>query len=307
MKPLEDIHILVVGDIMLDKYVMGEVERISPEAPVPIVHVYSEYSTLGGCGNVVRNIRELGVRVDCASSIGIDLEGELIESHLSKIGVSSLLVNKSKVTTIKERIIAGERKTQMIRIDREHNEEIDPDYLIENISYTKEKYDIIIISDYAKGVITNKLMKYLNSRDERIIVDPKPKNKKIYGFPFLITPNEKELKKMGGERELIFEGSKYVLETKGKRGMKLYDESESWEIPADEVDVYNVSGAGDTVISIMATCLSMGWNPLDSAYIANKCASYVVTKSGTSTVPKNKFINIMSNYKMGELTNGKTS
>jgi len=147
-------------------------------------------------------------------------------------------------------------------------------------------------------------MKYLNSREEPIIVDPKPKNKKIYSFPFLITPNEKELKEMGGTQELIFEGSRYVLETKGKRGMKLYDEAESWEIPADEVDVYNVSGAGDTVISIMATCLSMGWNPLDSAYIANKCASYVVTKSGTTTVSKNKFINIMSSYKNGDSTNG---
>ena len=301
MKQLEDIKILVVGDIMLDKYVLGEVERISPEAPVPIVHVHKEYCTLGGCGNVVRNIRELGPQVACLASVGLDEDGRKIINLLKEIDVVPLIPSNSKVTTTKERIIASERKIQMLRVDREVTEDIDPDELISIIEDENDvhDFDIVVISDYAKGVITPILMSYFNDRGVKFIVDPKPKNTVSYGNAYLITPNEKELEEMGGEGNLIFGGSRYVLETKGKRGMTLYDQSQHWNIDADEVEVYNVSGAGDTVIAIMATCISMGWNTLDSAYIANRCASYVVTKSGTSIVPKDKFMRILKNYKKG--------
>jgi len=298
VKSLEEINILVVGDIMLDKYVLGEVERISSEAPVPIVHVHKEYCILGGCGNVVRNIRELGPNVACLSSVGLDENGRKIIEMIKEIGAVPLIPSESKTTITKERIIASERKIQMLRVDRETIEDNNSEDLIEVLEDDENKceYDIIIISDYAKGVITSDLMAYFNKSGKKFIIDPKPKNRKFYGYPYLITPNEKECKEMGGANGLIMNGARYVLETKGKRGMTLYDDSQHWEINTDEVEVYNVSGAGDTVISIMATCLSMGWNPLDSAIIANKCASYVVTKSDTSVVPKDKFIKILTNY-----------
>lgn len=296
MKKLEDIRILVVGDIMLDKYVMGEVERISPEAPVPIVKVLEEYHTLGGCGNVVRNIREIGPKVDCLASIGADRNGQIVIDELDKINIISKLITDSKVTIVKERVIADERKIQMIRVDRECIAPIDHEKAIAALEGHPLKYDIIVVSDYAKGMITNKLMKYLNKLDTRIIVDPKPQHKNIYGFPFMITPNEKELETMGGATELILNGCRYVLETKGQRGMSIYDESQSWDIEAEPVEVYNVSGAGDTVVAVMAICISMGYSVVESATIANKCAGYVVTQSGTSVVPKNIFMDNLDVY-----------
>ena len=301
MKQLEDIRILVVGDIMLDKYVMGEVERISPEAPVPIVHVHSEYCTLGGCGNVVRNIRELGPQVACLSSVGLDENGEKIIKLLKDLDVDPLIPSESKITITKERVIASDRKIQMIRIDREVIEDVDYGELIDILEDKNKIYDfdMIVISDYAKGVITSSLMEYINDNEVKYIVDPKPRPRGFYGNPYLITPNEKEAEEMGGSVGITLSQSEYVLETKGKRGMTLYGDEQYWNIDADEVEVYNVSGAGDTVIAVMATALSMGWNPLDSAYIANRCASYVVTKPGTSVVPKNKFMRILKNYKKG--------
>ena len=296
MKKLEDIRILVVGDIMLDKYVMGEVERISPEAPVPIVKVLEEYHTLGGCGNVVRNIREIGPKVDCLASIGADRNGQTIIDELNKINATFKLITNSKVTIVKERVIADERKIQMIRVDRECIAPIDYEKAIAALEEHPLKYDIIIVSDYGKGMITNKLMKYLNKLNTRIIVDPKPQNKKIYGFPFMITPNEKEMEEMGGSNELILNGCKYVLETKGQRGMSVYDEIQSWDIEAEPVEVYNVSGAGDTVVAVMAICISMGYSAVESATIANRCAGYVVIQPGTSVVPKDIFMDTLDVY-----------
>jgi len=301
VKSLENISILVIGDIMLDKYVMGEVERISPEAPVPIVHVHNEYCTLGGCGNVVRNIRELGPKVACLSSIANDDNGKKVLEKLMELDAAPLLIGDSETTITKERVIASERKIQMIRVDREIVDDIEPNELINALEtdYDIHEFDMVVVSDYAKGVVTEGLMQYLNDVGVKFIIDPKPKNQHFYGSPYLITPNEKEAKQMGGSQGLILNGSDYVLETKGKRGMTLYDGKEHWDIDADEVEVYNVSGAGDTVIAVMATCLSMGWNPLDSAYIATKCASYVVTKSGTSIVPQPTFKKILKKYRKG--------
>ena len=296
MKKIEDLKILVVGDIMLDKYVMGEVERISPEAPVPIVHVHEEYSTLGGCGNVVRNIVEIGANVTCVASVGDDENGRIVLGKLAKLGVDACLVKESRCTIVKERVIADERKIQMLRIDREVIRPIDPEIVIPELYNDDFYFDIVVVSDYAKGMITNKLMKHLNNDDTKLIVDPKPANKKIYGFPYMITPNRKELVQMGGVNELISNGAKYVLETKGRDGMTLYDEIESWDIDAEPVEVYNVSGAGDTVVAVMAVCISMGYDPVESATIANKCAGYVVTQPGTCVIPREMFLTYLEVY-----------
>ena len=301
-RELKDKNILVVGDIMLDHYVMGEVERISPEAPVPIVHVYNEYSTLGGCGNTVRNIRETGANVYCLASVGNDEYGREIMTLLDNIGAVQMLVLESKRTTVKERVIASERKIQMIRIDRETTTQIDYKFPIDYLRETNIEYDIIVVSDYAKGMITKELMDYLHKLNKPIIVDPKPQNFKLYSNVFMITPNEKEWHEIVKRTFPNPPNSMdYILLTEGKEGMTLMDNRDKsyTKIESTPVDVYNVSGAGDTVVSIMAVCLSMGWNPIDAAHVANRCAAYVVTQVGTSVVPKEKFWEMATNYKAG--------
>ena len=289
----EAMKILVVGDIMLDKYVEGDITRISPEAPVAIVEVKNEYHTLGGAGNVVRNLRELGCQVDCLASIGVDIDGEIIKNEVKSIGANSLLFYGSKQTTVKERIIASERKVQMLRIDRENTTEISPHKSLEIFKHCcRDNYNMIIVSDYAKGMISQGLMEFLkHEQNADIIVDPKPKNAGIYNGVFMITPNEKEWQQMSFSSPYTLKNVKFILETKGSKGMKLIDNTNNQvnEIPSDEVQVYNVSGCGDVVVAVMSVCLGMSLDPVTSAKIANKCAGYTASLPGTSVIPKNKF------------------
>lgn len=305
MKPIEETRILVVGDIMLDKYVVGNAERISPEAPVPIVHVTDEYHTLGGCGNVVRNIAELGAVVDCMASIGRDQDGITVESELQAIGARPIMILGSKNTIVKERIIADHRKIQMLRVDRECVKEIDAINTIKKFQVQcREQYDMIVVSDYAKGMITKELMEFLkNAQNAPIIVDPKPAHAEMYDNVFMITPNEKEWSKMLFASPYTLKNVKYILQTQGNKGMMLIDNliNDSWKIEADDVPVYNVSGAGDVVVAMMAICLSHGLNVLDSAYIANKCAGYAVTQPQTCVIPKAKFRKIYEEYFKGNV------
>ena len=294
MKSVEDVKILVVGDIMLDKYVVGDVERISPEAPVPVVKVTEEYATLGGCGNVVRNAREIGAQVDCIAAIGRDDNGQRISTYLDNIGAGDWCFDFDGVTTVKERVVANSRRTQMIRVDRESTRPIKFEYITEQgfRRYFNEHPlpDIIIVSDYAKGVISYELMSYLKGKGIRIIVDPKPQNGYFYNDVFMITPNEKEWASMILSSAYQLDKVKYTLVTKGKGGMELRDFNQHWQIPPEDVHmVYNVSGAGDTVVAVVSICIAMGVNPVKSAKIANSCASHVVTLPGTATVPKEIF------------------
>lgn len=302
MKEIEKIKILVVGDIMLDKYVVGNVERISPEAPVPIINVTDEYHTLGGCGNVVRNIAELGIAVDCISSIGDDRNGLIIEEEIKEIGANPLLIYGSKKTTVKERFIADHRKMQMLRVDRECIRSVESHQVVKKFEKCcLDPYDIVVISDYAKGMITYDLMQFLKSKHANIIVDPKPTNASKYNNVFMITPNEKEWDQMLLASNYTLKDVNYILTTKGNKGMKLFDNQheESWDIKSENVPVYNVSGAGDVVVAMMAVCLSHGLNVLDSSYIANKCAGYAVTQPQTCVVPKDKFFEIYKEYFQG--------
>lgn len=305
MKDINQIRILVVGDIMLDKYVEGVVNRISPEFPVPIVEVVNEYHTLGGCGNVVRNIAELGAKVDCLASIGNDMSGELIKNELEKVGANPVLINGSKITTVKERIIGDHRKTQMLRVDRECIKKINANSIIELFKHKcKDNYDVIVISDYAKGMITSELMAFLKTnKNHKIIVDPKPENGTFYNGVFMITPNEKEWGQMMFSSAYNLKEVQFILQTKGNKGMTLINNQndETWDIDAEDVPVYNVSGAGDVVVAMMSVCLSHGLNILDSSYIANKCAGYAVTQPQTCVIPKDKFKQIYKEYFKGNI------
>ncbi len=294
MKTPEDVRILVVGDIMLDKYVVGDVSRISPEAPVPIVNVSEEYHTLGGCGNVARNIRELGATVDCLASIGGDRDGKKVLDELNHIGVNTNLILMGSYQTIaKERIISDQRQVQMLRIDRETIRPVKAESAIKRLeSININDYDMIVISDYAKGMITEDLMVYLKSKNVKIIVDPKPINAYMYNGVYMMTPNEKEWDTMQVSSSYILTDVQFFLVTKGKDGMTLIKSGGDyyWRIPAEPVEIYNVSGAGDTVVAVMSVCIAMGVKELDAARHANRCAQDVVTQPGTTVVSKRLFM-----------------
>lgn len=289
MKKIEDIRILVAGDIMLDKYICGDVERISPEAPVLIIEVDKEYETLGGCGNVIRNLRELGVKVSCITGIGCDDAGISILNQLEKLEVNKmaeLVKDENFVTTIKTRYIANLGDTPVFRSDKEKIKSVKLDYID-----IPEDYDIIIVSDYAKGVVTESLMLKLKLMNKKIIVDPKPQNKHLYYDIFMITPNKKECDMMYKNMEHShYYNIKYILRTLGKDGMELFKSGRRISYASvSPVNVYNVSGAGDTVVSIIGVCVALGIDVEIAMEIANKSAQYVVTQPGTSVVPKSIF------------------
>ena len=289
MKKIEDINILVIGDVMLDEYIVGEVERISPEAPVPVVKVTNKYSTLGGAGNVARNIKELGAKVTCIGSIGDDSAGFDIRHNLLSLDINPRLIITEGISTKKTRIIA-ERSTQMLRIDEEDWTAVN----IDKIDLSGE-YDIIIISDYGKGMINPELLDAVKNLNTKIIIDPKPSNgiSKWYDNVFMITPNEKEFNKIDELYPYVIESSEYVLLTLGKDGMDLMTYDSIKHIDGEPVNIHNVSGCGDTVISIVSVCISLGMDVLTSAKIANSCAAYVATQPGTSTVPFEFFNKIL--------------
>ncbi len=292
MKELEDINILVVGDIMLDHYIYGNAERLSPEAPVPVIKATKEYYNLGGCGNVVRNIRKLGPNVTCLAAVGKDKAASIIHKELNKLGVSKKIIETDEVTTQKIRIVATQGHTQIVRVDKE---EIKPVKL--GRSKIEGDFDIIVISDYAKGMITADLMSRIKKLNIPIIADPKPSNMWLYNDVFMITPNKKEYDEICLSSEHPFSKNiRYVLRTLGKEGMELMEEEETLSIPSIPVDVYNVIGAGDTVISVMAVCISLGIDVNIAAKIANDCARYVITQPGTSTIYKKTFLKAMRRY-----------
>jgi len=283
MRKIEDIRILVIGDIMLDYYIEGEVNRISSESPVPVVDVTKQYYRLGGCGNVVSNLRSIGVHTDCIASIGIDQNGNRILDLLKQIGACEIISRSSDmVTTTKTRIMSNDRHIQMLRYDSETIKDIDPptDMIVRD-------YDVIIVSDYAKGFITQKLMDVLRRTNIKIIVDPKPKNISLYKDVYAITPNEKEYSEM----TLNISHTEYIINTLGKDGIKVFDHNSNKIniIKSKPVDVYNVSGAGDTVVAILSTCVAMGYDILQSASVANHCAGWAVTQPGTTAVSKQIF------------------
>ena len=289
LKRIKDIKILVVGDIMLDHYVCGEVERISPEAPVPILRTTEEYHTLGGCGNVIRNIKSIGANVTCIAAIGNDLAGKKIMDELDLLGVKTNLIIKEEMTTRKTRFIANNGHIQMFRVDRENVK-----YVKSNSFKIEDDYDIIIVSDYAKGMITADIMNKLKNKDVPIIVDPKPKNMWLYNDVFMITPNKKEYNEIcTSDQHPFTRGIRYILNTLGKEGMQLMEEQlgelKVCSVPTIPVDVFNVTGAGDTVVAVVGVCVAMGLDVEASIKVANSCAQYVVTQPGTSVVSKKMF------------------
>jgi D-beta-D-heptose 7-phosphate kinase / D-beta-D-heptose 1-phosphate adenosyltransferase len=280
--------ILVVGDVMLDTYLKGDVKRVSPEAPVPIVKIDGEYNTLGGAGNVASNLVSLGCKASLFSFAGNDFSGDILKGLLRKKGVESF-IDKSNKTIQKIRIFGGNQ--QLARADRESIRERKFSGEIKRILSEKAaEADMIIVSDYSKGAVNEDLMNLLAGYMGKIIVDPKPKNKELYRGVFLITPNEKETIEMTSVQNVEDAGSKLkedlkanILVTRGKKGMSLFSNKQI-HIPTYAREVFNVTGAGDTAIATLALALASGASMNEAANLANHAAGITVEKQGTYSV-----------------------
>lgn len=298
-------RILVIGDLMIDEYLWGDVDRISPEAPVQVVAVKKEEFTLGGSGNVVKNLVALGAGVFAAGVIGTGRSGKTLLKRLAYSGVDAggVIRESGRPTTRKTRIIAAHQ--HVLRIDRETKKEISGETL-EKITRFIEKVipeaDVVIVSDYGKGLITKTLMakvvKAAKKNRKIIMADPKGLDYSKYSGVTLITPNRKEAALAAGveitnNASLVEAGVKIIkstgieklLVTCGKDGMVLFEKDKKpYKIRTEARQVFDVSGAGDTVIAVLGLCVASGASFRDAASVANTAAGIVVGKVGTATV-----------------------
>lgn len=295
---LQTIRILIVGDVMLDRYWFGSADRISPEAPVPIVRVDKTEYRLGGAANVALNIVKQGAKATLLSVRGEDQEGEELESLLHKNDIDSeIIIDKKLSTTIKTRVIA--RHQQLVRIDFENspNHEV-LDQTLERYVGLLDKADVIVFSDYGKGGLQHiaRMIQLARKKGKCILVDPKGIDFEKYRGASYITPNTAELKNVVGywntEEELNERAHllcknldlKGVLLTRSEEGMSLFQSENVSHFPTSAQEIYDVSGAGDTVIGILAVMLGSGCDVEQAVTIANRAAGIVVGKLGTATV-----------------------
>jgi D-beta-D-heptose 7-phosphate kinase/D-beta-D-heptose 1-phosphate adenosyltransferase len=293
----------VIGDVMLDKYVFGHVDRVSPESPVPVVCVDNVEYRLGGAANVAVNLRALGAEVKLLGVVGNDYEGKLVKSLLLEKGIKRGLVTvNNRPTTMKERIVAHAQ--HVVRVDVEVPKPIEYDILEQVLGYLPIRGPVII-SDYNKGVvvpdiITMILERLINS-GRMVILDPKLKDlmgrKGLYDGVKVIVPNHVEAGQAVNvtitddescERAILrlheYTGAMSIVITRGAAGMSIYDGSQIIHIPSEAHEVYDVTGAGDTVVATMGYFLSIGYSLLDACKLANKAAGIVVGHQGVSTV-----------------------
>jgi rfaE bifunctional protein kinase chain/domain len=291
-------RILVVGDVMLDRYWFGDVNRISPEAPVPIVRVERREERLGGAANVARNAVALGVETGLLGVVGKDEASTIIDQLLADAGIQNYLNQDNSISTIIKLRVIG-RQQQLLRIDFEEkpNEKV----LLDKLSrYTKliAEYDVIVLSDYAKGSLVNvaEMILAANQLGKLVLVDPKGGDYSIYAGAMMLTPNKSELRQIIGswnsENELTEKVTslrqklniKVLLLTRSEEGMTLFDDEGVFHVPTTAREVFDVSGAGDTVIATVAAMLAEGRNLREAVLIANKAGGIVVGKLGTATV-----------------------
>jgi len=302
-------RLLVIGDLILDEYIWGAVSRISPEAPVPILETKSENLTLGGAANVANNLVALGCEVHLVGAIGQDEKGDKLLTLIEEKGISSKGIFRfvHRPTTSKIRVVAHNQ--QVLRIDKEDNRPITEETekrIIKYINKALPDMDIVICSDYRKGILTEKVFSAVSHRaknsKKRVIVDPKSSDFELYKGATVITPNQFEVEKAvpikiqdkvdldrAAEYLLNLTHAEVLLITRGKDGMTLYpNKAKPVDIPTQAKEVFDVTGAGDTVVSVLAMALAVGFNPEDSAWLSNMAASIVVGKVGTAVVTLNE-------------------
>lgn len=296
--------ILVLGDVMLDRFIWGSVRRISPEAPVPVVDVDSETYMLGGAANVLHNLVALGGNAVLCGLVGDDEAGRQVRELLEQLEATNggLVVSASRPTTIKTRVVAHSQ--QVVRVDREKRGPAtgaDLDGLLDSIQRKLPQVDAVIVSDYHKGVInpqvTERLRILCQEQGRPWAVDPKVPNMALYQGADMVTPNHLEAAQSTGagmdDPDYVQRAGrllrqryqfKNVLVTQGELGMTLFTESDETHIPTFARQVFDVTGAGDTVISTLTLGLISGLEPQDAAVLANVAAGVVVGEVGTSAV-----------------------
>jgi rfaE bifunctional protein kinase chain/domain len=319
--------VLVVGDLMLDEFIWGGVSRISPEAPVPVVWVDRENFMPGGASNVAANMRSLGGEVYLAGVVGADSRGEVLQSLLRKKGVhcEGIVADASRPTTQKTRVIA--HRQQVVRIDRELVKPIADSVLDEIREYVREtlpRVDALIIEDYGKGVIVPSIVeeavKIAKKHKKIITVDPKETHFSWYRGVTTLTPNHHEasaaagfkikdeatLEKAGREILKKLRSDSFII-TRGENGMAIFEpKKKTVKIPTMAREVFDVSGAGDTVISALTLALAAGGNILESAYISNIAAGIVVGKVGVAVIDREELSNGLATSKTAEFKRRKT-
>ena len=297
-------NVLVVGDVMLDTYWFGDVSRISPEAPVPIAKINSTENRPGGAANVARNIANLGVNVTLLSVIGNDSAGKDLQKLLSSYNINNILkVDNSITTIIKLRILA--KNQQLLRADFEKSPS--HEILLEVMdSYSRlvQDHDIIVLSDYGKGGLLHieKMITIAKKYNKMILIDPKGNDFEKYKNANILTPNKNELLNIIGpckdENDLILK-SKFlknklnidnILLTRSEEGMTLFEDNQIYSFPTLAREVYDVSGAGDTVIATLAAMLANQIDLQSSVILANVAAGIVIAKVGTATYNKDELI-----------------
>ena len=297
----KDISALVIGDVILDNYIYGDVDRISPEAPIPVVKVHNKKSVLGGAANTAINMKKLGANVSLCGVIGDDADGKLLRSYVVDAGIedTGLTTVNDRHTTVKTRVLG--RSQQIVRIDEENIKPIGDAVSFDVINYIDD-LSLIVVSDYGKGVISKRLMKYLTDiKYNEVIslaVDPCVDNYDLYKGVTLLTPNMKEalfytnsIGVIGGTAATVGKSMVEnlncgeVLITRGEDGMSYIDAYDNYtHIPTVAKDVFDVSGAGDTVIGVYSLARQCGAAPKYAMQLANIAAGIVVGKVGTAFI-----------------------
>lgn len=306
-------RVLVVGDVMVDRFVIGSITRISPEAPVPVVRFQSEQTRLGGAANVAHNLSALGAYVSLIGLVGADQAADRLREHLRVAGVSGegLVEDRGRSTVEKVRIVA-ERNQQVARIDYEDDADATGDVedrLVARVEALSPSADVLLVSDYLKGTITGRVMDALRRRKTRsvpLLVDPKIPHLDCYHGATLVTPNNQEAaiathRLIRTEEEARVAAHDFrararcesVLITRGEHGMWLSTDSLEGTVPAAAREVADVTGAGDTVVSVLALCLAAGGSLAEAAVLANHAAGVVVGKFGPATVTPQELLAVI--------------
>jgi len=298
LKSFEAANVLIVGDIMLDRYVRGQSNRVSPEAPVPIVNVEGVYQCPGGAGNVALNVAALGAKTKIISAVGKDDTADQLEKELKSVGVDVHFIQTDYPTIVKQRVVC--QNQQLLRLDFEESFSLASSVLMDAYQAQLDWADVVIISDYAKGVFRSgatPLITLARKRGIPVLVDPKTEDFSIYRGATLITPNLKEFERVVGHSDYenaLLEKAEALIEahdlsalliTRGAAGMTLLEKNQpEVYFRAKGRDVFDVTGAGDTVISVIAVALASGYSLEKSVHLGNVAAGIVIGKFGAAVV-----------------------
>ncbi|HTD35300.1 MAG TPA: D-glycero-beta-D-manno-heptose-7-phosphate kinase, partial [Candidatus Elarobacter sp.] len=313
-------RVVVIGDVMIDEWIWGDVSRISPEAPVPVVAVREHTFTLGGAGNVASNLRALGARVAFVGGIGDDAEGARLRAMFDDLGVDArgLVTLRDRPTTRKTRVVAHNQ--QVVRADWESTaalREGDRAQVAERVRNAVRDADAVVLSDYAKGFLHREIVEAALGAPV-VVADPKPANVALFAGVTCIAPNAGEASRASGiaigddaslERAgralLEMLACRYVLITRGEHGMSLFGaDGARFDVPAVARTVYDVSGAGDTVVAVLTLALAAGIAPETATQLANFAAGAVVEKLGTATATPREIIDLMEHHPAPETGGG---